>query len=61
MPDISEMTTIELLEAAKKLMEESNPAIPTDEIDELLEERVVPSNYPDESLRGGIRPTRPSL
>ncbi len=32
-----------------------------EEIQEELEARIVPNNYPDEDMRGGIRPYRPNL
>lgn len=61
MPDLSEKTTLEILNDYKTYLQGLVVPVSTEEIDELLEERLVPETDPVESMRGGIRPTRPSL
>lgn len=58
MPDLSEKTTLEILSDYKVYIQGLAIPVSTEEIDELLENRVVPENDPVEEMRGGISPTR---
>lgn len=57
MPNI---TLVETEQLVSDYCTESSP-FTADEIVRELNERIVPNDYEDEAMRGGIRPTRPHL
>ena len=58
---LSDLTTSQLLDIADGSNNHGTVYTPAQAIDEIKTNRIIPNDYEDVALRGGVRPTRPNL